>query len=72
MEVYEKLRIARKASGLSQSYVASILGTTQQQYAKYESGKHAIPLERFAVLCRVFNLSADEVLELKERSFFFY
>lgn len=65
MEVYQKLRIARKACGYSQIFVASVLGTTQQQYAKYEGGKRAIPLDRFVILCRLFHLSADEVLELK-------
>lgn len=66
MDIAHNLKKIRKEKGLSQAQVAEALQTTQQQYSKYEKGIHELPASRIVALCRIFDVSADWLLGLKE------
>lgn len=66
MDITENLRAIRKAKGLSQADVAELLGTTQQQYSKYENGTHELPISRLIILCNYYQVSADWLLGIKK------
>lgn len=64
MEYYVKLKEARKKAKLTQMKVSEILGTTQYQIVKYEKGIQDITVKRFKEMCILYQVSADEILEL--------
>lgn len=66
MDIAHNLRSIRKERGLSQTDVAEMLQTTQQQYSKYEKGLHDIPASRIIALCKIFDISADWLLGLTD------
>lgn len=66
MDIAHNLKTIRKERGLSQTQVAEMLQTTQQQYSKYEKGLHDLPASRIITLCRIFDISADWLLGLTE------
>lgn len=66
MEYGKRLKNLREDADLTQAQVAALLGTTQQYYANYENGKRPIPIDRLAVLCNYYKVSADYVLGLPE------
>ncbi len=60
------LKDLREDRDLKQAYVASILKMKQPQYARYENGQRDIPLEHLVTLCKLYNVSADYILELPD------
>ncbi len=66
MEIATKLKEVRKKHGETQSDIAMLLGTTQHQISKYESGKHDIPAYRLAILCKHWKVSANYILGIEE------
>ena len=65
LEYMKKLRDLREDNDLTQEQVAYLLGTSQTMYARYERGASDLPLRHLEVLCRFYNVSADEILEIK-------
>jgi len=65
-EYYEILRELREDRDLKQSELASLLGTTQQVYSRYENGVNELPIRHLRTLCRFYGVSADYVLSLSE------
>ena len=63
-EYYEILRELREDRDLTQSDIASLLGTTQQVYSRYENGVNELPIRHLITLCRYYKVSADYVLGL--------
>ena len=61
----KKLRDLREDNDLTQEQVACLLGTSQTMYARYERGASDLPLRHLEALCRFYNVSADEILEIK-------
>jgi transcriptional regulator with XRE-family HTH domain len=67
-EVYEMkpmkqlLRELREDNDLKQSEVATLIGTTQQQYSNYETGESELPLHALAILADHYNVSADYLM----------
>ena len=59
-----KIKEARQIRQMSQSQVAEALMIPQQQYSRYERGENEIPVRNVIALCRLFNVSADYLLEL--------
>ncbi|MBQ8340998.1 MAG: helix-turn-helix transcriptional regulator [Clostridia bacterium] len=59
MEIYERLKQLREAAQLSQSDVAKILFTSQQYYGKYENGIRPMPMDRYVMLAKHYNVSLD-------------
>ena len=61
----ERFRALREDNDLTQEYVAGLLGTSQTMYARYERGANELPLRHLLVLCKYYNVSADDMLGLK-------
>ena len=59
-----RIRDLREDRDLSQSTVAKIIGTTQQQYSKIETGKADISGEKLMRLAEFYNISVDYILGL--------
>lgn len=62
----DRLREIRKKKGYTQEDIADILNTTQQQYSKYETGSHEIPVHHVITLCKTYGISADWLLGLTD------
>ena len=58
------LRKIRQMKGLSQMEVANEIETTQPQYNKYETGKQDPTARVIIALCKVYNVTADQLLGL--------
>lgn len=65
MNYMDKIVQLRKARGKTQADIAKLLNTTTQYYQKYEKGKHPLPIEHLIKICNHFEVSADELLGLK-------
>ena len=48
----------------TQKEIANLLGTTQQYYSEYETGKRKLPIEHLIKLCLFYKVSADYILGL--------
>lgn len=59
MQFHQRLRDVREDADKTQSEIASVLGTTQQQYARWESGGWQMPIEHYKTLARLYNVSVD-------------
>ena len=64
-EYMKKLRDLREDNDLTQEQVAKLLGTSQTMYARYERVANELPLRHFAALCRIYNVSADDILGIE-------
>lgn len=64
IKYYTRLRDLREDRDLTQAQVAQIIGTSQQHYGKYESGKIVIPFDRVIALAEYFNVSIDYIAGL--------
>ncbi len=57
-----RLKDLREDSDLTQSDLAKILKTTQQQYSKYEIGIRLIPIDKLNKLADFYKTSTDYIL----------
>ena len=60
-----RLQSMRKAYKKSQSEIAEVLQTTQQQYWKYENNKQELPIRHLITLSRYYNVTTDIFLGLE-------
>ena len=68
MDVTQNIRKIRTGRGYSQTDIANLLNTTQQQYSKYENGQNEIPIRHVLTLCKFYNISSDWLLGLKDEA----
>ncbi len=61
----ERLRELREDNDLTQEQVARRLGTSQTMYARYERGANELPIRHLVTLCRLYNVSADTLLDTR-------
>ncbi|MDE5994950.1 MAG: helix-turn-helix domain-containing protein [Oscillospiraceae bacterium] len=62
MENYQtRLKDLREDKDLTQAQIAKVIGTSQQHYGKYESGKIVIPFDRVIILADFYNVSLDYI-----------
>lgn len=66
MDIIERLREVRTKNGYSQMDIAEVLDMTQQQYSRYETGFHEIPVRHIITLCKFYGISADWLLGLTD------
>ena len=59
MEFYQRLKDMREDHDKTQSEIASILKTSQQQYSRWESGAYQMPIECYKILAHYYNVSID-------------
>lgn len=64
MQYYERLKGIREDMDKSQTDIAQILNTTQQQIYKYENGKQEMTVSKLKALCLYYHVSADYILGL--------
>lgn len=57
-----KLKMLRKSNGYTQADIAVILNLRQEQYSKYESGVHQLPIHLLIKLCKLYKVSSDFIL----------
>jgi transcriptional regulator with XRE-family HTH domain len=59
MKYYQRLRDLREDHDLLQEDIAEKLGTTRQQYNRYETGQRELPMHHFITLANFYNVSLD-------------
>ncbi len=62
LDYIRRMRDLREDSDFTQKYVASVLGTSQTMYARYERGANELPIRHLLTLCDLYNVSADYLL----------
>lgn len=65
MYYYPRLRDLREDRELTQADIGRLLGTTQQQYYKYEKGIQEIPAHHLLTLADFYHVSVDYILGRK-------
>ena len=61
---YRRLRDLREDHDLTQAQIAKYLGAGLTQYARYERGERAIPVNMLAMLAVLYKTSTDYLLGL--------
>ena len=61
-----RIRDLREDRDLSQSEIAKVIKTTQQQYSKIENGISDISGEKLILLAEFYNVSADYILGISD------
>lgn len=63
-----KLKELRSKSNIPQSVIAKEIGVSETQYQNYEYGKHEPKLKYLIKICEYFNVSANWLLGLSDKS----
>lgn len=63
----KRIRDLREDHDLTQKKVADILGTSQTMYARYERGANELPIRHLIALCKLYHVSADDILGLNRK-----
>lgn len=66
MKYYQRIRDMRKDNDLNQTEVAELLNTIRQQYARWENGEQQMPMDRFIILAKYYNVSLDYLAGLTD------
>ena len=61
--VGKNLKAARLAMGMTHQQVATALGKYQTDYFKYESGMLELDYEKIVFLCKLFDITPDDLFE---------
>jgi transcriptional regulator with XRE-family HTH domain len=64
----QRLREMRKAAKENQEDLAALLGVTKTQISDLENGKVSTTLEKLALICEHYKVSADYLLGLDEEA----
>lgn len=71
MDYMIRMRNLREDNDLTQQEIATVLGTSQTMYARYERGANEMPIRHLIKLARYYDVSTDYLLGLtKERDKF--
>ena len=62
MTIGEKIALRRRTAGLSQEALAAQLGVSRQAVSRWETDESLPDTEKIAQLCRIFGVSADDLL----------
>lgn len=63
----QRLREVRKQANENQEDLANALGITKTQVSDMETGKKTTTLEKFALICEHYQVSADYLLGFREK-----
>lgn len=66
MYIYQRIKDLREDADKNQSEIAEVLGTSQQQYSRWESGERELPMHHFITLARYYNVSLDYLAGLTD------
>lgn len=64
MDYMIRMRNLREDHDLTQQDVATMLGTSQTMYARYERGANEMPIRHLLRLAKYYNVSTDYLLGL--------
>ncbi|MCX7096670.1 MAG: helix-turn-helix transcriptional regulator [Methylococcales bacterium] len=70
MSVHEKIRIIRKAKGLTLEEVAHQLGMSTNGYGDIERGATDVNLSRLVQISQLFDMELSELIDLNEKNVF--
>ncbi len=62
MSFAENFKKARKEAGLTQQQVADALGLDRTAIAHYEMGDSTPSLKNLLIICKLFNISLEELV----------
>lgn len=62
MAYIDVVRGLREDHDLKQTDIAKVLGITQQQYSKYETGENEMPIRLLLAIAEYYKVSTDYVL----------
>ena len=62
----EILKNLREDNDYTQAFIGSLLQKSQQGYNHIETGRAELKIEDLAILCRLYNVSADYIIGLIE------
>ena len=65
--MFRRIRDLREDNDLTQKQVASKLNCSQQFYSNYELGQRDIPTDILIKLSKLYNVSADYILEISDK-----
>lgn len=66
MDYLERFYQLRKANKMRQEDIAGYLGVSRVTYTQYEGGKRKMDIETFVRMCRLFNVTPNEMLGFDE------
>lgn len=66
MMYVKRIKDLREDHDLTQQYVATILGTSQTMYARYERGANELPIRHLLTLCELYHVTSDYILGLND------
>ncbi len=61
MYIYLRVRDLREDRELTQTEVAQLLGTTQKQYSRWETGESEFPFHHLITLAKFYNVTLDYI-----------
>ena len=64
---YRRLRDLRDDHDMVQKQVAAVLGTSQKQYSRWETGTSEIPSHHLIALARFYGVTTDYLLGLSDK-----
>ena len=67
MAYLKRMRDLREDNDKTQREIASVLGTSQTMYARYERGANELPIHHLLMLCKYYKVSADYILGLSDK-----
>lgn len=62
MYKYPNIKVLRIQNNYKQEYVADVLGISQPEYSKIESGSRRIDTKTLSELCKLYDVKVDELL----------
>lgn len=62
-----RMRNLREDNDLTQQEIATILGTSQTMYARYERGANELPIRHLICLAKYYDVSTDYLLGLTKK-----
>lgn len=67
MDYRIRLKNLREDNDYTQEYVGEIIQKSQQGYSHIESGRSELKIEDLAILCRLYNVSADYIIGITDK-----
>lgn len=64
----QRLKDLREDNEKTQAEIAELLGTTRQQYSKWETGVRKMPIDHYRTLAKFYNVSLDYLTGLTDTS----
>lgn len=61
--VLQRLRLVRRARGISQSELARLIGISQNAYCRIENGQRELSLQRYLAMAAVLDIPPNQLLD---------